>query len=122
MTLYDPQTHYDAPPDLETRVHERAQQRLQEYSDEKNHYARLARVFDSADGFEILQWLLSITGYWDPVLHDERALARFELGRLIFNQVSLADLNIVTRLLDHRRDKKLNQLDAEKRQIESDLK
>lgn len=117
MTIYP---EYDG--DTEARDHERLQQMLQERAEEENHYARLARVFDTADGFEILQWLLSITGYWDPGLHDERAVARFELGRLIFNQVSLADLAIITRLLDARRDEKLTQLDAEKRRLEERLK
>lgn len=116
MTGYDPA----ADPELLTR--DRLQQALQEYSEEKNHYARLARVFESADGFEVLQWLLDITGYWRAALNDERDIARYELGRYIFNQVSLADLAIITRLLDLRRDEKLNQMDAEKRQIELKIK
>ena len=113
---------YNQIQDPDDRDRDRREQMLQEYNEEQNHYARLARVFDSADGFEVLQWLLSITGYWDDGLYDERAIARYELGRLIFNQVSLADLNIITRLLDHRRDEKLKQLDAEKRQVESKIK
>ena len=95
----------------------RLEQMLQERAEEENHYARLARLFGSADGFALLQWLMDITGYWEPGLHDERAVARYELGRLIFNQASLADLAVINRLLDVRREEKLKQLEAEKRQI-----
>ena len=114
-------THLYNEYDPDTRDRDRLEQMLQERAEEESHYTRLARVFDSADGFQVLQWLLDLTGYWQDGLHDERAVARFELGRTIVNQVALADLSIVTRLLDVRRDEKLRQMDLEKQTIKQKI-
>ena len=72
-------------------------------AEEQKRLMRIKRVFGSGDGLDVLEWLLHISGYWSSELHNERAIGRFELGRFVFNQVSLADIDIAHSLLDRRR-------------------
>jgi hypothetical protein len=72
-------------------------------AEEQKRLMRLKRVFGSGDGLDVLEWLLNVSGYWASELRDERAIGRFELGRFVFNQVSLADIDIAHSMLDRRR-------------------
>jgi hypothetical protein len=71
---------------------------------EENHYNAIKRVFGTDDGTVVLEWLLTdLCGYWRGSLANERELGRFELGRTVFNQVCMADIEIAHNLLDRRR-------------------
>lgn len=81
---------------------EREEAQRQELIDEENRYARLSRVFATDDGIEVLEWLLEHGGYWRSSILDERSLGKFELVRFVFNQICVADTNIIHRLIDRR--------------------
>ena len=86
---------------------------------EETHYNKLKRVFGTADGLDVLEWLLSdLCGYWRSRLDSERELGKFELGRNIFNQVCMADLDIAHSLLDRRRREAEAVRNKERRRIE----
>jgi hypothetical protein len=71
---------------------------------EENHYNAIKRVFGTDDGTVVLEWLLTdLCGYWRGSLANERELGRFELGRTVFNQVCMADIEIAHNILDRRR-------------------
>jgi len=108
--------------DLEQREHDLLRQQLNRIVEEENHYKRLARVFGTEDGFCIFEWLLELTGYWSTNITGERNLARFELGRTLFDQLSLADLNLALAILDHRCSAKLAEFEKEKQKILEKLK
>jgi hypothetical protein len=83
---------------------QRAEAQRKALNDEEAHYNALRRVFSSEEGANILEWLLTdLCGYWRGSLVTERELGRFELGRTIFNQVCMADIEIAHNLLDRRR-------------------
>jgi hypothetical protein len=81
----------------------RIEAKRRELLKEETHYSCLARVFGTAEGLDAAEWLLDVSGYWERLLPDERAIGRFELGRIVFNHFCLADINIAHTLLDRRR-------------------
>ena len=97
----------------------RAEEKLSALLAEENHYGQLKRVFGTPDGLDVLEWLLTdVCGYWRGRLDTEREIGKFELGRLVFNQVCLGDIDIVHTLLDRRRKKAEDIRLKEKRAIE----
>ena len=71
---------------------------------EEAHYNKLKRVFGTVEGMDVLEWLLTdLCGYWRGRLDSERQLGKFELGRHLFNQVCMADIDIAHGMLDRRR-------------------
>jgi hypothetical protein len=87
---------------------------------EEAHYNALRRVFSSEEGANILEWLLTdLCGYWRGSLVTERELGRFELGRTIFNQVCMADIDIAHGLLNRRRKQAEAVRNEERKRIES---
>lgn len=88
--------------------------------EEEAHLARLKSVFGSGDGIAVLEWLLDVSGYWSGSVPDERAFGKFELGRFVFNQVCLADLEIAHKILDGRRVAAENIRRDERRRIEEE--
>ena len=90
---------------------------------EEAHYAAIARVFGSADGLDVLEWLLTdVCGYWRGSLDSERELGKFELGRFVFNHVCMANINIAHTLLDRRRNAAQAVRNAERQRIEKQAK
>lgn len=99
---------------------ERKSQYLSELAKEESQYKRLAHVFGSAEGLEVLEWVLTdLCGYWREHLEDERTIGRFELGRALFNKVCMADIEICHTLLDRRRKAAESVRIEERRRIES---
>lgn len=99
---------------------QRAEAQRKALIDEEAHYNALKRVFGTAEGADILEWLLTdLCGYWRGSLATERELGRFELGRTVFNQVCMADIDIAHGLLERRRHKAEAVRNAEKKRIES---
>jgi len=89
---------------LDEHEDKRAEAHRKALNDEEAHYNAIKRVFGSDEGTSILEWLLTeLCGYWRGSLVTERELGRFELGRTIFNQVCMADIEIAHNLLDRRR-------------------
>lgn len=105
---------------MEDHTKDRIAEALRELIEERNHYHRLARVFGSPEGFEVLEWLLELTGYWRPV--NENKIELFELGRKIFHHVSLGDMDIAHRLLDSRRERVLREIKLKSVQLEEKMK
>ena len=63
----------------------RREQHAAALAQEEAHYNRIKRVFGTADGLEVLEWLLSdVCGFWRGRLDNDRELGKFELGRLVF--------------------------------------
>jgi len=108
--------------DLEQREHDLLRQQHDRLITEENHYTRIKRVFGTEDGFIIFEWLLELTGYWSTNLTGERNIAKFELGRTLFDQLSLADLDLASAILDRRRSAKLAEFEKEKQKILEKLK
>lgn len=101
----------------------RAEVQRQALMREEAHYAAIARVFGSADGVEVLEWLLTdVCGYWRGSLDTERDLGKFELGRFVFNHVCMADMTIAHTLLDRRRNAAQAVRNAERQRIEKQSK
>jgi hypothetical protein len=99
---------------------QRAEAQRKALIEEDNHYANLRRVFGTADGLDALEWLLSdLCGYWRSRFDTEGERGKFELGRFIFNQVCLADIDIAHNLLDRQRRKAEAVRNAERKRIES---
>jgi hypothetical protein len=72
--------------------------------EEENHYNALRLVFKSSEGLDVLEWLLNdVCGYWRGTMDSERQIGKFEIGRLIFNQICIADMAIIHAILDRRR-------------------
>ena len=87
--------------------------------EEENHYATIRRVFGTQDGMDVLEWLLTdLCGYWRSRFDTEGERGKFELGRFIFNQVCVADIEICHALLERRRNQAESVRIAEKRMIE----
>ena len=108
--------------DLDQDEAERIEAKRRELAEEENHYAKIARVFGSTDGLDAAEWLLDVSGYWQRVLPDERAIGRFELGRIVFNHFCVADINIAHNLLDRRRKAAELVRTKEKRALEKGAK
>lgn len=104
--------------DLEEKHREAQRAALVE---EEAHYTRLARVFGTGDGVEVLEWLLDVSGLWSRAIPDERAFGKFELGRFIYNQISMADIGIAHALLDRRAHKAQEIRNAERRRVEKNV-
>ena len=97
----------------------RKEQQQAELAKEEAHYGRLQRVFGTADGLDVLEWLLTdVCGFWRSRLDTERELGKFELGRTLFNQVCMADIEIAHSLLDRRRRQAEAVRNAERRKLE----
>ena len=90
--------------------------------EEEAHYTRLSRVFGSSDGVEILEWLLELSGLFSRNISDERAFGKFELGRFVYNQISMADVGIAHKLLDRRVRQAQAVRNAERQRIEKSTK
>jgi hypothetical protein len=102
---------------------ERAETQRQALMREEAHYAAIKRVFGTADGIDVLEWLLTdLCGYWRSRLDSERELGKFELGRFVFNHVCMADMNIAHSLLDRRRKSAESIRNAERQRIEKQAK
>jgi hypothetical protein len=83
---------------------QRAERKRAALIEEERHYETLRRVFSTADGADVLEWILTdLCGYWRVRLDGERELGKFELGRHLFNQVCMADIGIIHNMLDPRR-------------------
>ena len=105
---------------LDDSDEQRAEYQRKELIAEEAHYNSLRRVFGTEEGANILEWLLTdLCGYWRGSLVTERELGRFELGRTIFNQVCMADIEIAHGLLDRRQRQAEAVRNAEKKRIES---
>lgn len=85
---------------------------------DENRRVMLSRVFGGADGRELLEWLLDISGFWLSSHPDERAAGKFELGRFVFNSVCMANLETVFEVLIDRRDKAERRMAEYKRRLE----
>jgi hypothetical protein len=86
---------------------------------EESHYNAVRRVFGSPEGADVLEWLLNdLCGYWRNRLDSEREIGKFELGRTLFNQVCMADIEIAHGLLDRRRKQAEAVRNEERRRIE----
>src|SRR3989304_9323405 len=86
---------------------------------EEKHYNQLKRVFGTPEGLDVLEWLLTdVCGYWRGRLDTERELGKFELGRLVFNQVCIADVEIAHAMLDRRRRQAEAIRNQEKRKVD----
>jgi hypothetical protein len=102
---------------------DRAAAQRQALMQEEAHYNALKRVFGTDTGLDVLEWLLTdLCGYWRGRLDNERELGKFELGRFIFNQVCMADMNIAHSLLDRRRKAAEAVRNAERQRIEKQSK
>jgi hypothetical protein len=88
--------------------------------EEEAHFARLRSVFGTAEGLDILEWLMDICGFWAAGISDERALGKYELGRFMFHQVCLADIAIATEMFDRRRRAAEAVRRSERKQIEDE--
>lgn len=89
-----------------------------ELLEEDAHYKRLATVFGTKDGREVLAWLLDLCGYWTDRMDTERLLGRFELGRVIFNHICVADFDIASDQINRRRLLALEARRDEQRRLE----
>jgi hypothetical protein len=70
---------------------------------ESDHLDRIRKVFSGDDGLAVLEWILSdLCQFWSLGL-DASNIGQFNLGRSIFDTVTLADINIAHALLDRRR-------------------
>ena len=99
---------------------QRAEDKRKALLDEENHYAVIRRVFGTTDGLDVLEWLLTdLCGYWRSRFDTEGERGKFELGRFIFNQVCVADIEICHALLERRRKQAEAIRNAEKKRIES---
>ena len=99
---------------------QRAEAHRKALIDEDNHYAALRRVFGTPDGMDVLEWLLTdLCGYWRSRFDTEGERGKFELGRLVFNQICVADIEICHALLERRRKAAEAVRNAERKQIES---
>jgi hypothetical protein len=104
---------------LDEHEDKRAEAYRKALNDEEAHYNALKRVFGSEEGTDILEWLLTeLCGYWRGSLATERELGRFELGRTIFNQVCMSDIEIAHTLLDRRRRQAEAVRNEERKRIE----
>ena len=104
---------------LDDNDEQRAEAQRKALIDEEAHYNALRRVFGTQEGADILEWLLTdLCGYWRGSLVTERELGRFELGRTIFNQVCMADIDIAHGMLDRRRRKAELVRNEERKRIE----
>jgi len=105
---------------LDEHDEQRAEAQRKALIDEEDHYNAIKRVFGTEEGTVVLEWLLTeLCGYWRGSLVTERELGRFELGRTVFNQVCMADIEIAHNLLDRRRKQAEAVRTAEKRRIEN---
>ena len=90
--------------------------------EEENHYTRLSRVFGTDEGIEIFEWLLELCGYWKSTVAEERQLGKHELGRFIFNQLCVANMNLVVRVLQRRKAESDKVRADERKKVEDQLK
>lgn len=98
---------------------ERKSAQLAELVKEEKHYKQLATVFGSPDGLDVLEWLLTeLCGYWRSGLDTERTIGKYELGRTLFNHISISNLDICSALLDRRRSAAEVERINERRRIE----
>lgn len=104
--------------EFEKRERDKIEAKRQALLDEENRLALIARAFGTPDGIELAEWLLELCGYWSRLLADERSIGKFELGRFVFNQICMADIGIVHKLLDRRKRMAEKVRNAEKRKIE----
>jgi hypothetical protein len=105
---------------LDEHDEQRAESQRKSFIDEEKHYANLRRVFGTPDGMDVLEWLLTdLCGYWRSRFDTEGERGKFELGRFIFNQVCVADIEICHALLERRRKHAEAIRNEEKRRIES---
>ncbi len=104
---------------LDEHDEQRAEAQRKALIDEEKHYATIKRVFGTADGLDVLEWLLTdLCGYWRSRFDTEGERGKFELGRFIFNQVCVADIEICHELLERRRKQTEAIRNEEKRRIE----
>lgn len=89
--------------DLEAVKKARVDAHRKSLIEEENHYKRLKEVFGTDSGKDTLEWLLDLCGYWATRFSDDRAFGKFELGRLVFDQICMADIDIAHDMLDRRR-------------------
>jgi hypothetical protein len=98
---------------------QRAEAQRNALIEEDRHYANIKRVFGTADGLDVLEWLLTdLCGYWRSRFDTEGERGKFELGRFIFNQVCVADIDICHALLERRRKQAEAVRNEERRRIE----
>ncbi len=72
-------------------------------ADEDAHYNRIKRVFESPEGIAVAEWILSdLCRYWIPSVGADD-LGRYNVGRVFFHALSVADIGICHRILDSRR-------------------
>lgn len=107
-------------PDEQTQAN--AQEHLDVLIKEEAHYTRLANVFGSSEGIEILEWLLEICGYWTASIENERRMGKFEIGRHLLNQLCIADIELVHVILSRRGQVARAEMDAEKKRVSDTLK
>lgn len=90
---------------------------------EERRYAQLKKVFGSPEGIEVLEWLLTdLCGFWRGSLDSDRTLGKFDLGRTLFNQVCMADIEIGHTLLARRRNMAIEARNEERRRLEKAAK
>ena len=94
------------------------ERRLQEIAEEEAFDARLARVFGSADGIEVAEWVLGILGYWKPV----KDVPLYEAGRLFLHKLAAADIDLWHRLVERQQARATDAREAEKRTYNQRIK
>jgi hypothetical protein len=105
---------------LDEHDEQRAEAQRKALIEEDKHYATLRRVFGTPDGMDVLEWLLTdLCGYWRSRFDTEGERGKFELGRFIFNQVCVADIDIAHNLLDRRRKQAEAVRNEERKRIDS---
>jgi hypothetical protein len=97
-------------------------ERLKELADEDNRYIRFSKVFGSNEGIEVFTDLLEVCGYWRETINDERTMGKFELGRLLFNLMSVANLEVCHTILKRRADAVITRRMQDKVEAERNVK
>lgn len=70
---------------------------------EEDHRFRIGKAFGGDDGLAVLEWILSdLCGFWDTSV-DSETLGKFNVGRTLFNHISLANPDIAVAILQRRR-------------------
>jgi len=108
--------------DVDQTRRDNLRSKKQFFIEEENHYTRLGRVFGSEDGKQVFEWILDKTGYWRGHIETERQMGVYEFAKLLFTEISLADIEIANGILARRVKAIRASRKKEKAQVDQEIK